>query len=154
MFIEALKMSISWHSLLAFFAYLLTSTLLLALHTKVYTLITPHDEFKLIREGKLAAAIALGGSALGFSIPLAGVVSHSLSILDVVIWGIIASIIQLCVFYVASKIVPELSKRIEDNSLAAGLFVATLAIAVGLLNTACMTPDDQNQPTQVYEIHQ
>ena len=150
---EALIISFP-HSLLAFILYLATSCVLLALHTKVYTIITPHDEFKLIREGKMAASIALGGSIVGFSIPLAGVVSHSLSIPDVIIWGLIASVIQLGVFFVASKIIPELSKRIEDNSVAAGLFVATLAIAVGLLNTACMTPDDQAQPTQVYEIHQ
>jgi putative membrane protein len=147
MFIESLKMSLSFQAVFAFFSYMLVSAALLALHTKIYTIITPHNEFKLIREGKHAAAVALGGTIIGFSIPLAGVVSHSLSILDVCIWGVIASVTQLLVFYVASRIVPELSKRIEDNSVAAGLFVAALAIAVGILNQACMTPDTP-APTQ------
>jgi putative membrane protein len=154
MILEAVKMSVSLQSVFAFGLYLLVAVVLLALHTKIYTMITPHDEFKLIRDGKLAASIALGGTIIGFSIPLAGVISHSLSVIDVVIWGVIASVVQLLVFFVASRIVPELSKRIEDNSIAAGTFVAALAIALGSLNTACMTPDTPQAPTQVIEIHQ
>lgn len=147
------QMLITSSSLLAFITYMLVTMLMLAVHTKLYTIITPHDEFKLIREGKISASVALGGCIIGFSVPLASVVSHSLSILDVIIWGVIASTVQLLVYYIASKIIPGLSKRIEDNSLAAGTFVAALSIAVGVLNAACMTPDAPPASHQVIEFH-
>ncbi|MFK4132157.1 DUF350 domain-containing protein [Pseudomonas luteola] len=148
MLIESLKMSISLNSFVAFIVYMLTSVILLAIHTKLYTMITPHKEFQLIRDGKMAAAIALSGSIIGFAIPLAGVVSHSIAVLDVIIWGVIASAVQLLVFFAASRIIPQLSQRIENNEFSSAIFVAALAIAVGMLNASAMTPDDHTTASQ------
>lgn len=143
----SLNMAISLSSLATFLIYMIVGSALFALHVKIYTLITPHNEFDLIRNANPSASVALIGACIGFAIPMAGVISHSIGLLDFIIWAVIASCVQLLVFYVASKVVKGLSDRIVNNEMSAAVFVAGLAISVGLINAACMTPDD-GQSTQ------
>jgi uncharacterized membrane protein YjfL (UPF0719 family) len=49
----------------AFLVYFCTALVAVVAYLFVYTRVTPHDEFKLIRENDPAAAIALGLSLLG-----------------------------------------------------------------------------------------
>ena len=135
-------MAISLSSLATFLIYMLVGSALFALHVKMYTLITPHNEFELIRNANPSASVALIGACIGFAIPMAGVISHSIGLLDFIVWAVIASCVQLLVFYVASKVIKGLSDRIVNNEMSAAIFVAGLAISVGLINAACMTPDD------------
>jgi putative membrane protein len=139
----SLNMAISLSSLATFLIYMLVGSALFALHVKMYTLITPHNEFELIRNANPSASVALIGACIGFAIPMAGVISHSIGLLDFIVWAVIASCVQLLVFYVASKVVKGLSDRIVNNEMSAAVFVAGLAISVGLINAACMTPDDR-----------
>ncbi|MEC7933687.1 MAG: DUF350 domain-containing protein, partial [Pseudomonadota bacterium] len=53
----------------------------------LYLWITPHDEFALIRAGNEAAAISLGGAAIGLAVPLGFCLAGSVNVWDVVIWG-------------------------------------------------------------------
>ena len=53
-----------------FLAYFGVAIALLLIFSVVYARLTPHHEFALIRENKSAAAIAFGGSLLGFVLPL------------------------------------------------------------------------------------
>jgi putative membrane protein len=138
----SLNMAISLSSLATFLIYMLVGSALFALHVKMYTLITPHNEFELIRNANPSASVALIGACIGFAIPMAGVISHSIGLLDFIVWAVIASCVQLLVFYVASKVIKGLSDRIVNNEMSAAIFVAGLAISVGLINAACMTPDD------------
>lgn len=140
------SMAISGATLATFAIYMVVAAVLLSAHTKIYTMITPHDEFKLIREGNTSASLALSGTIIGFAIPMASVISHSIGLVDFVIWAVIASTVQLLVFYFANKVVKGLSDKIVKNELGAAIFVAALAVAVGFLNAACMTPDNsQNE---------
>lgn len=50
----------------AFIVYFCTGLVAIVLFLFVYTRVTPHDEFKLIRENVPGAAISLGFSLLGF----------------------------------------------------------------------------------------
>lgn len=106
----------------------------------IYTLITPHREFALIRQGNLAAAVALAGTLIGFALPVSSVIAHAVSLMDFAIWATIALIVQLLVFVVTSFTMKGLSVRIERDELAAGLYLAAVSVSVGLLNAACMTP--------------
>jgi putative membrane protein len=124
----------------AFLAYFGIAIGLLLLFALIYTQITSHDEFALIREGKSAAAIALGGSLLAFVLPLCSAIIHSVSLTDFVIWAGIALIIQLATFFAVRIFIPNLSQRIAHNEMASGLFVALASVAVGAINAACMTP--------------
>ena len=66
----------------------------------VYTKITPYSEFQLIREGNIAAAVSLSGVCIGLAIPLAFCMAASVNVLDIVLWGIAAIVIQLIGFRV------------------------------------------------------
>jgi hypothetical protein len=50
----------------AFLVYFCTALVAVVAYLFIYTRVTPHDEFQLIRDNDPAAAIALGLSLLGF----------------------------------------------------------------------------------------
>jgi putative membrane protein len=124
----------------AFASYFAVALVLLLLFALIYTQLTTHDEFALIRQGNAAAAVALGGSLIAFVLPLCSAIIHSVSLLDFVIWAAIALVIQIATFFVVRISIPQLSQRITSNELSAGLFVALASVAVGAINAACMTP--------------
>ena len=123
----------------AFLTYFFLSLALLVVFLAVYLAITPYSELALIRQGNVAAAISLGGSLIGFVLPLARAVTQSVSTLDLVTWGGVALVVQVVVFLLVGKLVPKLTKAVRDGQVAAAAFLASLAAAVGLLNAASMT---------------
>lgn len=123
----------------SFAAYLALALTLAVIFGLLYTSITPHREWQLMRAGVASAAISFAGALLGFIMPLAGVIAHSASIIDCAIWGGIALFIQLLAFFLANLCLPKLGTRIENNDMAAATFSAVCAIALGMLNAACMS---------------
>lgn len=113
----------------------------LILFKVVYTRITPHDEWKLIKEDKnLASAVAFGGAIVGFALALAGAISNSVSLGDFLIWAIVALFAQTVAFAVVRfMFMPKIVERIEQNEISAGVMLGAVSIAVGLLNAASMT---------------
>lgn len=106
----------------------------------LYQLVTPYHERTLIREGNLAAAIALGGALLGYVLPLASALSHTVSLAEFAAWALLAGVIQIGSFIVVSRLVySALASRIEAGEVAAGAYLASISVAIGLLNAACMT---------------
>lgn len=138
--LEALRMSVSFQSLLSFVVYIIVAGGLFSLFQMAYTRLTPHKEFVQIREGNVAAAVALGGALIGFALPASNVITYSISVLDVVIWAVIAAVVQLLAFTATSMVLKDLSARITRGELAAAIYAASVSISVGFLNSACMTP--------------
>ncbi|RON21170.1 MULTISPECIES: DUF350 domain-containing protein [Pseudomonas] len=138
--LEALSISLNPAAVLGFLSYILGAAVLFALFQFIYTRITPHKEFELIRSGNVAAAIALGGAIIGFAIPASNVIAYSISLLDFVVWAVIAAFVQLLAFLMTSLVLKGTSERIKKGEIAAGIYVAAVAISVGMLNAACMTP--------------
>ncbi|MGY2187436.1 hypothetical protein D3C87_940940 [compost metagenome] len=138
--LEALSISLNQTAVLGFVSYIVGAAVLFALFQFIYTRITPHKEFELIRSGNVAAAIALGGAIVGFAIPASNVIAYSISILDFVVWAVIAAFVQLLAFLMTSLVLKGASERIQKGEIAAGIYVAAVAISVGMLNAACMTP--------------
>ena len=124
----------------AFLLYFVTAIAVLLLFAYVYTRLTAHDEFGLIRAGNGTAAIALGGSLIAFALPLCSALIHSVSLIDFLVWAAIAFVIQVATFFTVRIFDSDLSARIARNEISAGIFVASASIAVGLINAACMTP--------------
>jgi putative membrane protein len=124
----------------AFLSYFALAVAILVVFGLIYTRLTAHDEFALIRQGKLAAAIALGGSLLAFALPLCSAILHTVSLLDFLIWGVIAIVIQIITFFGVRLFLKNLSERISNNEISAGVFVALSSLAVGAINAACMAP--------------
>ena len=123
----------------AFLTYFLLSLALLVLFLAVYLAVTPYSELQLIRQGNVAAAISLGGAIIGFVLPLARAVTQSVSTLDLVTWGGVALVVQVVVFFLVGRLVPRLTNAVKDGQVAAAAFLASLAVAVGVLNAASMT---------------
>jgi putative membrane protein len=123
----------------AFLLYFGLGLLLFVLFLAIYSAVTPYNEFKLIRDGNLAAAISLAGATLGFVLPLASAIAHSVSPIDMVIWGLIALVMQLVVYFVVGRVVPRFGEAISAGHVAPATLLASASVAVGLLNAAAMT---------------
>ena len=122
-----------------FLAYLGTAGVLTGIYIVVYMWVTPHAEIKLIRENNLAAAVAFAGSLIGFSLPLANTIAGSVSLVDCAIWGLIALVVQILIYFIARIPMPKMSARIEKGEMASGVWLGSASLAGGLLNAACMS---------------
>lgn len=122
-----------------FLVYFGSSVGLLLVFVAIYVWLTPHREWLLIRAGNTAAAISMSGALLGFALPLASAINHSESLYDMLIWGMVALLVQAAAFLAARILVPGLPARIEDNDCAAATIAAAIAVSVGILNAACLT---------------
>src|SRR5919106_214383 len=123
----------------AFLVYFVTSLALLALFVLIYIWVTPYYELKLIREGNVAAAASLSGTILGFVIPLAHSVAQSVNLADMALWGLIALVVQLLVFFAVTRLVPGVARDIPAGKVAPGILLGALSLGTGILNAACMT---------------
>ena len=121
-----------------FVVYFVLGGILTALFVLLYANLTPQRDITLIRAGNSAAAIALVGAILGFEVPLASVIAHSAAIIDVVVWGVVALVVQLIGFLVARMVLPFLPKAIEEGNIADAVLLAGISLALGILSAACM----------------
>lgn len=124
----------------AFAMYFVVALGLLFLFTSIYVYITPYREITLIRAGNNAAAISLGGSLLGFVLAISFVIVHSVSLIDLMIWGLIALSIQIIAYFTVCFIIKDINQGIEKGCIAHAIFLATCSICLGILNGVCMTP--------------
>ncbi len=132
-------MPIYLETLASFGAYFATSLALTAVFLLLYTWVTPYREAALIAAGNRAAAISLSGAGLGFVLPLASAIAHSVDLLDMAMWGVVALIAQLLVYALARLLAPQLVAAINDDRVSVAIALAALSIGVGMLNAACMT---------------
>jgi putative membrane protein len=123
----------------AFLAYFCTAFVITIGYLFVYMRITPHDEFALIRNNVPGAAIALGLSLLGFALPVASVIAHAENLVDLVIWSIIAMIVQVVVYFVVRIPIPDLPQRIAGGDLAPAIWLGLASLAAGALNAASIS---------------
>ena len=103
-----------------------------------YVAITPLRERQLLASGNQAAGIVLGGTVVALAIPLAATLVTSLSLLDIVIWGIIALVLQIATFGIAILLFRDLRPMIEGGNVAAATTLAALQLAIALLNAGAM----------------
>ena len=123
----------------AFVAYLALGILYFFAFVVTYIWITPQREMALIRDGNLAAAISLGGAAIGFVQPLASAIAHSVNLVDLALWGLVAWVVQLLTHFALRVVVRDLRGQIENDVRSVALFVAVVAVCVGAINAAAMT---------------
>ena len=121
-----------------FLAYLGAALALLTVFMAIYLYVTPYDEIALIRNNNTAAAISLSGAVLGFAMPIANVIAHSDTLLDLAVWGVIAGVVQLLAWGVARVALPQLVLNIPQGKIASGIFLASLSLGIGILNAGCI----------------
>ncbi|HET9025314.1 MAG TPA: DUF350 domain-containing protein [Burkholderiaceae bacterium] len=122
-----------------FIAYFGLSLVLLTACLAIYVAITPYPEIRLIRDGNGAAAATLSGVLVGFALPLGSAVAHSVSLLDMLLWAVIALVIQLLAYAAVRLAVPKVVQHVREGQVASGVFLGAVAVSVGILNAACMT---------------
>ena len=121
--------------LLAHFAI---TVAMLALGVAIYHFITPYHELRLIRAGNVAAATSSGGAIVGLALPLAVCMATSVSFWDIIVWGVIALLIQLLAYRVGDLLVKDLSKRIENGEMGAAILIVSIKLAIALINAAAI----------------
>ena len=122
-----------------FFAYFAVAIALIAVFLLIYVNVTPYDEFALIRQGNTAAAVSLSGALLGFAMPVANVIAHSDTLIDLAAWGAVAGLIQMATYFACRLLQPHLAEDIPAGKVAPATLFAVLSMTVGLINAACMS---------------
>lgn len=110
-----------------------------ALFLLLFLQFTPHRELQLIRDGNLAASTSLAGAMVGFCLPMASAIGHSVSYVDLGIWGFIALIGQVMAHLLTRLLLPQFPARIERGEQAAAVLSAAVHVGIGLLNAAAMS---------------
>ena len=127
-------------SALAFVVAFVAAGLFTVIFKIIYQWVTPYNEGKLIREGNVAAALALGGALVGYVLPLASALSNTGSLVEFAAWAALAGVLQIAAFTLVRVVVmKDVAARIEKGEIAAGVYLLSISLAVGVLNAACMT---------------
>lgn len=120
-------------------AYLLSAFALLGVFAVAYTRLTPYDEIGLIRAGKLAPAISLGGALIGFSLTLASSIQHNDTLLMFAVWAVSAMVVQALAYALLARAIPRMAECLADDNVAMGALMGCVSLVVGLINAACLS---------------
>lgn len=122
-----------------FLFFFVAAAALTLIFVLLYTRVTRHNELALIKKNSTAAALAFSGSLIGFALPLASTMINSVTVVEMVLWGLVALIVQVLVYLVIRLPMPRISERIEADEVAAGIWLGSCSIVAGILNAAAMT---------------
>ena len=140
-----------WSGFVNFLTYLVVAIPLLLIGIKIFMWQTAYDEIAIIRdaaskdndihdEAGIAVAHSLGGKAIGLALVIASAVFHSVSIGDLVIWGIVGIVFQVLVYFVFEKLMPfKVETEVCNGNIAVGIFSERLSIATGLIMAALIS---------------
>ncbi len=126
-------------SLSEFLIFFVAAVVLTIVFVVIYTRVTKHDELALIKKNSTAAGIAFAGSLIGFALPLASTMINSVTVVEMVLWGVVALIVQVLVYLLIRLPMPRISERIEADEVAAGIWLGACSMVAGILNAASMT---------------
>ncbi|MEP6484510.1 MAG: DUF350 domain-containing protein [Rudaea sp.] len=121
-----------------FLVYLGTGILLLIAFMAAYVLVTPQHEIGLIRHGNASAGIVFSGTLFGFALPLASAMAHSVNLVDLLTWSVVAGVVQCIASLILRLVIRDLRAHIEADRMSVAITMASLKIAMGLLNAAAM----------------
>jgi putative membrane protein len=124
-----------------FITHFLAGLVLLGAAIFVHVKVTPHDEMALLRRGNTAAAVAFGGTVLGFAIPLHSAIAHSANLVDAAVWGVVALAAQLGAWFAVARLLGSTHAEAmeEEGAMARAVVKAAVAVAVGALNAGAMS---------------
>jgi putative membrane protein len=106
----------------------------------IYISVTPFRERELMRDGNIAAATVLGGALVALAIPLSALLATTGALLDILVWGIVAVILQLVTVMIGSLLMRGMRGMIDTGQVAAAIPLVAAQLSIGLLNAAVMVP--------------
>ncbi len=119
--------------------FLLVLTLLVA-GIFIYMAVTPFHERDLLRNGNPAAATVLAGALVALAIPLAALLATTGALLDILVWGVVAVLLQLLTVTILLHLLRGMRAMIEAGEVAAAIPLVAAQLSIGLLNAAAMVP--------------
>lgn len=127
-----------------FIVYYCSAVAMFLAFAGLYTLITPYNEWREIKENRNAsAALSLIGALVGFAIPIASLIKNAVNLADFLIWGCVAALAQFVTFFLVALLFglgkSGIKTRIEEREISDGIMLAGLSIITGIFNAACMT---------------
>src|SRR5215467_14528301 len=114
--------------------------LLLGVGIFIYMAVTPFQERELVRDGNPAAATVLGGALVALAIPLAALLATTGSLLDILVWGVVALLLQLLTVTIVLHLSRGMRMMIEAGQVAGAIPLVAAQLSIGLLNAAAMVP--------------
>lgn len=112
---------------------------ILGVGVALYMRITPMDELNLIRAGNNAASLSLGGAIVGLALPLAFCLASSVSVYDILLWGVVTLVMQLIAFRIVDLVLKDVPDRIEAGEVGASILLVSVKIATAAVNSAAVT---------------
>ena len=104
----------------------------------VHVLLTPMKEMRLIRAGNISAGISVGAVIVGLAVPMSACLATATTVYDILIWGVVAILLQLLAFRVADLLLHDLPKRIERDEVGAALVLAGVKVAAAMVMAAAL----------------
>lgn len=137
-------------NLVNFLLYFCVTIPMLGVGIYFFMLTTPYKEFALLGNGgdgdtqkaacAQAAAYDTGGKVLGLGAVLSSAIFHSLSIGDVLTWGIIGMVFQVLVYYLYEVITPfKVRTEIPKGNVAVGILSAFISLTAGVIMAALIS---------------
>ena len=90
----------------------------------IYMAVTPFHERDLLRNGNPAAATVLGGALVALAIPLAALLATTAALLDILVWGVVAVLLQLLTVTILLHLLRGMRAMIEAGQVAAAMVPA------------------------------
>ncbi|MEM7327122.1 MAG: DUF350 domain-containing protein [Pseudomonadota bacterium] len=113
-----------------------TAGLLLLVASTIYILLTPWKELALVRGGNGAAGLALAGAISGLAIPIASCLASSLTLVDLILWGSVALLLQLLTYRIIDMILRDIPSRIQNDEAGAAIVLIAAKVSVAMLLAA------------------
>ena len=113
-----------------------TAGLLLLVASTIYILLTPWKELALVRGGNGAAGLALAGAIAGLAIPIASCLASSLTLVDLLLWGSVALLLQLLTYRIIDMILRDIPTRIQNDEAGAAIVLIAAKVSVAMLLAA------------------
>jgi len=104
----------------------------------VHMLLTPMKEMQLIRAGNVSAGISVGAVIVGLAVPMSACLATATTVYDILIWGVVAILLQLLAFRASDLLLRDLPRRIERDEVGAALVLAGVKIAAAMIMAAAL----------------
>ncbi|MEM8920488.1 MAG: DUF350 domain-containing protein, partial [Pseudomonadota bacterium] len=78
------------------------------------------------------------GVILGLAIPIASCLASSVSLFDLLIWGVVALLIQILAFRIVDLLLRGLPQRIENDEAGAAILLIAVKLSSALIIAAAL----------------
>ena len=82
----------------------------------------------------------LGGALVALAMSLAALLATTGALLDILVWGVVAVLLQLLTVAIVSHLLRGMRAMIEAGQVAAAIPLVAAQLSIALLNAAAMVP--------------